>query len=250
MRKTHITIALLTLTLSLPASAFNLGDLVKQGEKLLEQKPATSAPSQTTGLDSATLSRGLKEALTIGGERAIARLSTKGGFLNSADVKIPLPGFLDTAGNTLRRFGLSSQVDAFEKSMNSAAEQAVGEATPLFVNTISNLTLEDAQAIYNGSDTAATEFFQNKMSDRLGEKMRPLIDQAMAQTGVTRYYDALIDKASSTLPMLGAKKTDLGSHVTDATLKGLFLRLAQEEKQIRQNPLARSTDLLKSVFSR
>ena len=107
-----------------------------------------------------------------------------------------------------------------------------------------------AQAIYNGGDTAATEFFQNKMSDKLGEKMRPLINRAMAETGVTRYYDALMDKASSTLPMLGAKKTDLGSHVTDATLKGLFLRLAQEEKQIRQNPLARSTDLLKSVFSR
>lgn len=250
MRQVQLLITLLTLTLSLPASAFNLGDLVKQGEKLLEQKPATNAPSQTSTLDSTTLSKGLKEALTIGGERAISRLSANGGFLNSADVKIPLPGFLNTAGDTLRRFGLSSQVDAFEKSMNSAAEQAVGEATPLFVDTISSLTLQDAQAIYNGGDTAATDFFQSKMSGRLAEKMRPLITQAMSQTGVTRYYDALMDKASSTIPMLGSNKTDLSSHVTEATLKGLFLRLAQEEKQIRQNPVARSTDLLKTVFDR
>lgn len=250
MRKTHTTIALLTLTLSIPASAFNLGDLVKQGEKLLEQKPATSSPSRTNGLDSPTLSNGLKEALRVGGERAISRLSANGGFLNSADVKIPLPGFLNTAGDTLRRFGLSSQVDAFERSMNSAAEQAVGEATPLFVDTISNLTLEDAQAIYTGGDTAATDFFQDKMSGRLAERMRPLINQAMANTGVTRYYDALMDKASSTLPILGPNKTDLSSYVTEATLKGLFLRLAQEEKQIRQNPVARSTDLLKTVFGR
>lgn len=249
MRQAQLIITLLTLTLSLPATAFGLGDLVKQGEKLLDQKPAASAPLQTTSLDSVTLSNGLKEALKVGGERAISRLSANGGFLNNADVKVPLPGFLDTAGTTLRRFGLSSQVDAFERSMNSAAEQAVGEATPLFVDTISNLTLEDAQAIYNGGDTAATEFFQDKMSDRLAEKMRPLINQAMAETGVTRYYDALMDKAASKVPMLGANTTDLGSHVTDATMTGLFLRLAEEEKKIRQNPLARSTDLLKTVFS-
>ena len=250
MRKAHLIITLLALTLSHTASAFNLGDLVKQGEKLLEQRPATNAPSQSSGLDSTTLTKGLKEALKVGGERAISRLSANGGFLNSADVKIPLPGFLDTAGNTLRRFGLSSQVDAFERSMNSAAEQAVGEATPLFVDTISNLTLEDAQAIYTGGDTAATDFFQGKMSGRLAEKMRPLINQAMSETGVTRYYDTLMDKASSTIPMLGSNRTNLSSHVTDATLKGLFLRLAQEEKQIRQNPVARSTDLLKTVFGR
>ncbi len=250
MRATQLLITLLVSSLSLPSVAAGFGDLLKQGEQLLRQKPALSSSANSGDLDTATLSKGLKEALAIGGERAISRLSDNGGYLNSSDVKIPLPGFLNTAGDTLRRFGLSSQVDAFERSMNSAAEQAVGEATPLFVDTISNLTLEDAKAIYNGGDTAATDFFQSKMSGRLTEKLRPLINQAMSQTGVTRYYDALMDKASSTIPMLSSNKTDLSSHVTEATLKGLFLRLAQEEKQIRQNPVARSTDLLKTVFGR
>lgn len=249
MRQIHLPIALLTITLSLPANALGLGDLVKHGEKLLGKPAASSSSTQTTGLDSITLSEGLKEALKIGGERAISRLAADGGFLNSADVRIPLPGFLNTAANTLRRFGLSSKVDAFDKSMNSAAEQAISEATPLFVNTLENLTLEDAKAIYTGGDTAATDYFRNKTSQQLKQRMRPLIDKAITSAGVTRYYDALMQQAVGKLPMLGSQTPDLSTHITDAALKGLFLRLGQEERQIRQNPVARSTDLLKKVFA-
>lgn len=232
------------------AQAFGLNDLLKQGEQLLKEQPANATTGSNKALDSATLARGLKEALMVGGERAIERLSAEGGYLQHADVRIPMPGMLQQASTTLKRFGLGEQVDAFETSMNRAAERAVAEATPLFLDTISQMTLEDARKIYSGGDTAATDYFRSKTSTQLSETMKPLIDGAMSETGVTRYYTALTDKAGAAVPMLAGSIPDLSAHVTDATMQGLFKRLGEEEKLIRRNPAARSTELLKQVFSR
>ena len=239
----------LSLLLLQPAQA-GWDDLLKQGEKILKQETGTdsSGTPVPAGVDSATLARGLKEALRVGGERAIDRLASNGGFANHADVRIPLPGMLDTVGGLMRDYGLGSQVDAFEASMNSAAEQAIGVATPVFVDTLEQMTLEDAKRIYSGGDSAATEYFDDKTRAELTTRIRPLVEQAMDRAGVTQAYNLLVSQAESQVPLLQGMSPDLGQHVTESALDGLFLRLAQEEKKIREQPVARTTDLLKQVF--
>jgi len=232
------------------AQAFGLNDLLKQGEQLLKEQSGNSQVQAVSGLDTSTLASGLKEALRVGGERAIEQLASDGGYLQHADVRIPLPGMLQQASSTLRRFGLTQQVDAFEVSMNRAAERAVKEATPLFFDTFSQMTFKDARKIYSGGDTAATDYFRSKSSSQLANKMAPLIEEAMTVTGVTSYYQALSDKAGATLPMLSNSVPDLNAHVTQAAMNGLFKRLGDEERLIRKDPGARSTALLKQVFGR
>ncbi|MBA4503257.1 DUF4197 domain-containing protein [Marinobacterium marinum] len=240
----------LALTLSQPAQADWDDVLKKQGEKLLQGQTAPESKSTPVpaGMDTATLASGLKEALKVGGERAIKELAAEGGYANHDDVRIPLPGALDTASGLMRKYGLDSQIDTFEASMNSAAEQAISEATPIFLETLEGMTLDDARRIYSGGDTAATDYFREKTQGPLGSRMQPLIEEAMSSTGVMQAYQALVSQAESQVPMLKGLSPDVGEHVTDAALDGLFLRLAQEEKQIRENPVARTTDLLKSVF--
>ncbi len=240
---------ILSLTLSQPAQA-GWDDLLKQGEKILQEQTSSDSSSTAVpaGVDTATLAKGLKEALQVGGERAIEQLAANGGYANHADVRIPMPGMLESVGGLMRNYGLGSQVDAFEASMNSAAEQAISEATPIFMDTLENMTLDDARRIYSGGDTAATDYFREKTSGPLTTRLKPLIEAAMANTGVMQAYQLLVSQAESKVPMLQGMSPNLGNHVTEAALNGLFLRLAQEEKKIRENPVARTTDLLKEVF--
>lgn len=243
----------LSLSLTLPAPVHaGLDDLLKQGEKILQQQTLSGSNSTPVpeGLDNDTLTQGLKEALKVGGERAIELLAAEGGFADHTDVRIPLPGMLESVSGLMRKYGLGTQVDAFEASMNSAAEQAIHEATPIFMDTLDNMTLEDAHRIYSGGDTAATDYFRDKTGTPLNTRLKPLIEQAMASAGVMQAYQLLISQAEEQVPMLKGLSPDIGQHVTDAALDGLFLRLAQEEKQIRENPVARTTDLLKDVFGR
>lgn len=238
----------LSLTVAMPASA-GLDDVLKQGEQLLK------ADSQSTialpqGVDSATLAKGLKEALQIGGERAIARLASDGGYANYKDVAIPLPKGVDTVALLLRNYGFSDQVDAFEASMNQAAEKAITTATPIFTQTLEQMTLEDVQRIYTAGETAATDYFDEKTRPQLQTKLKPLIEEAMSSSGVTQAYQLLVGEAENKVPMLKGMSPNLGDHVTEAALDGLFVRLAEEEKRIRQQPIARTTELLQDVFGK
>lgn len=244
-------IALFTLLVAGSAQA-GWNDLLNQGEELLKKttQPDTqpNSSSSTTNLDTDTLSAGLREALEVGTRRAVETLSAKDGYFANPDVRIPMPGYIDTASGMLRKAGLGSQVDAFELSMNRAAETAVTEATPIFVEAVKGMSIDDARRIYSGGDSAATDYFKDKTYDRLGELFKPRIQESMAQNGVTSAYQLLMDSAESRLPMLGNFNLDLTEHVTEKTLDGLFLILAEEERKIREQPLARSTDLLKQVF--
>jgi hypothetical protein len=237
--------ATLTFVLGSSASQAGLGDLLQQGQKLLGNEPV----QQHSTLDSETLGAGLKEALRVGTERAVDTLAQPDGYLGNADVRIELPGFLHTSANMLRRAGLSSQVDAFERSMNRAAESAVTEAAPIFADAITAMTLDDAQRIYNGGDTAATDYFRDKTWQPLRERFKPRVEEAMRAHQVTASYETLLAMARSELPLLGNVNLNLADHVTGEALDGLFLMLAREEKKIREQPLARTTDLLRQVFS-
>lgn len=251
-RKTsRVMVATLLLgTLTAPQVGAAWDDLLKQGQKILEGQSGSNQTGTPVpaGVDTATLARGLKEALRVGGERAIEQLAATDGYYGRPDVRIPLPGMLESGAGLLRRAGLESYVETFERSMNRAAEQAISEATPVFLDALEQMTLDDARKIYSGGDNAATDYFRGKTSAQLEQRLQPLISEAMAASGVTQAYQALIQQAESRMPLLKGFSPDLDAHVTSGALDGLFLRLAEEERLIRQQPGARTTELLKKVF--
>ncbi|MCC5797723.1 MAG: DUF4197 domain-containing protein [Methylophaga sp.] len=198
--------------------------------------------------DTATLISGLKQALEIGTERAVAEVSQPGGYLNNANIRIPLPTQVQQAGRLMRQLGLGQLADNFENSMNRAAEQAAPQATAIMMDAIRNMTIEDARGILEGGDNAATEFFQRKTRDQLTDMFRPTISNSLDSVGSTRYYNDL-NRQVSAVPVVGQNlNVDLPDYVTGKALDGLFLMIAAEEKKIRDNPAARTTELLQQVF--
>ena len=198
-------------------------------------------------LSAATTASGLKDALRVATEEAVETTSKSGGFLDNPKIRIPLPGNLESMANGMRAMGMGAKVDELDVAMNRAAETAAGEATPVFSKALGDMSFKDAAGILNGGDTAATQYFKRTTSADLTTRFRPIVDQAMAKVGVVQQYDALVSSYAST-PFGSAPKLDLGSYVTEQTLGGLFKVMGQEEKKIRTNPAARTTDLLKQVF--
>lgn len=231
-------------------SQAGLGDLLNQGAELLKETTGetTSNTDPAPNLSTDTLASGLKDALQVGTQRAVETLASTDGYYGSKDVKIPLPSYLETTRSMLVGAGFGTQVEAFELSMNRAAEDAVTEAAPIFVDAVEAMTIEDARKIYSGGDNAATDYFRDHTYTELKERFRPRIETAMASSGVTAAYQGLMDMAESQVSLLGNFNLDLPDYVTEQALDGLFLRLAEEEAQIRTEPVARTTDLLKEVF--
>lgn len=192
---------------------------------------------------------GLKEALEIGTSKAVTLVSKKNGYLKNPKIKIPLPENVRKAENILRSIGLGSKVDEFELSMNRAAERAAPKAKAIFWNAIRRMSFSDARQLLDGPDDAATQYFREKTSAQLQDEFKPIVNQAMAEVGVTQIYKSL-DRKIRALPFTESLSFDLDQYVTDKALNGLFSMLAAEEKKIRQDPAARVTDLLKKVFAK
>jgi len=203
---------------------------------------------QGDALDENTVVAGLKEALTLGSERAVASTSAKDGFWSNEKIKIPLPAELNTAFSTLRSIGFGSQVDALELGMNRAAEQASVEAKPVLVDAVKGMSLSDAMGILRGGDTAATDYFRAQTSAPLKEKFLPIIQDKMGEVGLYQQYNKLMD-AYTALPLTKESGFNLDNYVADKGLDGLFTMLGQEEQAIRANPAARTTALLQKVFA-
>jgi hypothetical protein len=197
-------------------------------------------------LSERTVADGLRQALEIGTERASARLSAAGGFGRDPRLRLGLPDVLDRPASTLRAMGLGAPIDAFEDTMNRAAERAAGEAVPVFARAIAALTLEDAFAILNGPDDAATEYFRRHTSDALRARFTP-VDDSMRAVGLYERYREWMDRYAA-LPIARPDAPDLAGYVTERTLDGLFTVLAAEEKAIREDPASRTTALLRRVF--
>ena len=206
---------------------------------------ATSTPASLT--DGEMIS-GLKEALEKGTRFAVDNLGREGGFLDNPAVKIPIPESLSWVESSLRTLRQDKLADEFIATMNHAAEQAVPEAAALFGEAIRNMSVEDARGILGGPDDSATQYFRTSTESALTEKMRPIVEQATAKTGVTSAYKNMTAKAGGLTSMFSKESTDLDGYVTGKTLDGLFLMIAEEERKIRENPLARGSDLLKKVF--
>jgi hypothetical protein len=189
---------------------------------------------------------GLKEALNVGTSNAVHFTSRTDGYYRNPQIKIPLPEKVVKAENLLRMAGMGPKVDAFELSMNRAAERAAPEAKALFVQTIQQMSFSDARKILNGRENEATLYFRDRTYTQLAQRFKPLVHTAMSEVGVTSAYQKMTAGLSSL--QLG-ESLDLDQYVTGKALDGLFFMLAQGETKIRQDPAARVTDLLKKVFS-
>ncbi len=205
--------------------------------------------SATAGLEQATIISGLKEALAISTEKAIALVGKTDGYFGNQAIKILMPEKMRMVTDTLGKMGMQKQVDEFILSMNRAAEKAAPKAASIFGDAIKNMNLEDAQKILNGGNTGATDYFKLKTSDSIYTEFKPIIAATMGEAGTTRLFENIMSKAKA-LPLMSGIKFDLNDYVTKKSTDGLFVMLGQQEKMIRVNPGARSTDLLKKVFNK
>ncbi|MGD9173540.1 MAG: DUF4197 domain-containing protein [Desulfobacterales bacterium] len=220
--------------------AASLSDMAKEAQKALG--------GSAGGLSNDEITAGLKEALQVGTEKAVGLVSQPDGFYKNPAIKIPLPESVQKVEKLLRTAGYGEKVDAFELSMNRAAERAAPEAKSIFWDAISDMNFDDAQKILNGRDNEATLYFEDKTSTRLQEVFKPIVKDVMGEVGVTRSYQDLNEKITS-LPFGKSAGLDLDQYVTDGALQGLFKMLAEQERQIRTQPAARVTDLLQKVFA-
>ena len=186
----------------------------------------------------------LRTALTQGAQAAVGKLGVVDGFLGNPEVKIPLPGKLAKGEKLLRTFGLGAQADELVTAMNQAA---VPEAKTLLVDSVKQMSVQDATSILTGPDDAATQYFKRTTSEKLAAKFLPIVQKATAKVGVAQKYNAVAGKAQQ-YGLVGASDASVESYVTQKTLDGLFLMMAKEEKAIRDDPLGQSSKLLKKVF--
>ncbi len=200
------------------------------------------------GLDEQTVAAGLKQALEVGSERAVAQTSKVDGFLGNALIRIALPEKYQHMADTLRKLGFGREVDQLDTAMNRAAEKAAAQARPIFVSAVKQMSLPDAYKILRGGSTAATDYFRAHTSDRLRAAFEPIVKKSMKDVGLYKSYNRLADRYNK-LPFVTTPAVDLDTYVTNKTLKGLFTVLGQQEKRIRKNPAARTTELLKKVFA-
>ena len=220
-------------------------DILKQGKDLLSG--FTSSLSSENPLTTDEIAAGLKDALRVGTESVVGQLGAEDGFNTDSNIHIPLPETMKNVQKTLSKFGMSGMLDDLELRLNRAAESAIPKAKKLFWDAIDAMTLDDVKGIYEGPDDAATQYFKGKMSQPLGEEMRPVIDQSLSEVGAIKAFDDVMGQYEKN-PFVPDVKADLTDHVIQRGLDSVFLYLAREEAEIRQNPVKRTTEILKRVF--
>ncbi len=264
--KKNIVIASIVLS-----STFTFGfdfNSIKKGVVDNLAKHDTNKASST--LSNPTLSKGLKEALKVGVDYAVKNLGAKGGYLNNAQVKIPLPENLQKAEGIVRKFGGNDMADDLINAMNNAATNAAPKTADIFFNAIEKMNLKDAKKIVSGDKNAATQYFKENTSASLKKMITPIIKKTMEENQVASYYKSfnkyynqygknLVENSSvmkmaksfgadSYLP--SSSEESLDDYVTNKAINGLFKMIAQKEAQIRENPMEQTTTLLKQVFGK
>jgi hypothetical protein len=249
----RIAVAAIGLML-MAGSALAQGNLLDQGRQLMQQ--STPSGGGGAGLTNSQADSGLREALRVAAQKTIAQVGKSGGYLKDQAIHIPLPGYLESAKKGLGAVGMSATLDDLETRMNHAAEDAASKAYPIFTDAISKMSVSDAKAIVTGPNDAATQYFKRTTSGALTEQFRPIVDKALSESGAMQAYKATESKlaASSPLGGLAGNSGAANFNLTDFTvgkgLDGLFHYIAQQEAEIRTNPAARTTAILKQVFGR
>lgn len=234
----RVFFAFLLLSISCAAQT-SIGDILNKANQTLNQQ-------KTTGLSDPKISAGLKEALQVSTGKAVAATGKPDGFLKNQAIKILLPEKLRTVGNGLRMVGMGSKVEDLEVGMNRAAELAAPKAKAIFLNALSKMTFDDARKILTEGGTSATNYFRRTSSEDLTTVFTPIVHQSMQKVGVVQQYNQMLNSAPGGQMLAG--KFDLDKYVVGKTLDGLFYMLGQEEKNIRQNPAARTTAIMREVF--
>jgi len=244
---------LLVLLLATPVLGLSVEAAAQSGVDRALQRLGGAAPAGALSAGDAT--GGIKEALAKGVESAILQLGRPNGFLGDAAVKILVPDRIRQVADLARKAGQGARVDAFEESMNRAAEKAVPAAADILGGAVRDMSVQDAVGIVRGGGTSATDFFRRTSNDKLVSAFRPIVAKQTASVGVTEKYKAFSDKAGGGAmgALLGGKSKsssplDLDDYVTQKAIDGLFVVIGSQEQQIRSNPAARSTDLLRRVF--
>ncbi|MFT5661765.1 MAG: uncharacterized membrane protein YheB (UPF0754 family) [Sulfurimonas sp.] len=278
MKKILITSALLLNITS--SQAFDFGGFINSVKDAVpaisetvkasnvNDKPVTGTNSM---LSDSSVSEGLKEALKQGVDYAVKELSKEDGYLNNASVKIPLPDGLSNTESMIRKMGGDKMADDFIDSMNEAAAKAAVKATPIFVNAIDKMSIDDAKKILASNENAATDYFKTHTTDDLKKMMKPIIEESMAENNVASYYDTLNEYYDSTVKTMvenesirdmaknfgmeqympkGTTDEQLDDYVTRNAIDGLFKMIALKEAEIRKDPLAQSSSLLQKVFGK
>jgi hypothetical protein len=198
-------------------------------------------------LTTAEVGEGLKEALIKGISNGSDLASQVDGYFKNPTIKIPFPPDVKKVEDRLRQIGLGNEVDKFVLTLNRGAEDAAKEAKPIFIAAIKQMTIDDAWAILKGEPDAATQFLKRTTSAQLKAKFSPVIQASLDKVNATKYYGDLVTRYNS-IPLVQKVNPDLNDYATDLAMQGLFTMIAQEEKNIRQDPVARTTELLKRVF--
>jgi len=200
------------------------------------------------GVGNAEIAQGLTQALNLGIEKQVSKLTLKDGYYKNELVKILLPEELRKIDNTLRKVGLGKIADEGLKALNRAAENAVSEATPIFISAVKGITFNDAKNILLGSDDAATQYLTNATQTELYGKFNPVIKSSFSKVGADNIWKDLITKYNN-LPLTKDVNPDLTDYVTQEALKGVYKMIAVEEKEIRNKVGSRTTTLLQRVFA-
>jgi hypothetical protein len=204
--------------------------------------------STNSKLSEDTVASGLKEALIVSTQRTVSELSEEGGFYKDPRVKIPLPNEFNTIKNTLSDVGMGYLVDELQEKVNEAAEKAAPKAGDIFISSVKQITIKDAYDILRGSDNAATQYLNRTAGGKIKAQMKPVIENKLSEVGAQQVYRTVINKYNS-LPFVEKKNPDLADFTANKAREGIFKYVAKEEKEIRKNPLKRTTALLRKVFA-
>jgi len=209
--------------------------------------PALCLSGPLDTLSSKDAAGGLRAALSQGVDTAVAQLGAPEGFLKDPKVTIPLPPALDKAERALRMVGMGADADALKAAMNHAAEAAVAEAKPVFKQALQHMTIADAKRILTGGDDAGTQYFRSATTAELASRFKPIVARETGKLRLAARYDEYAGKAAS-LGLISAQDANLNDYVTAKALDGLFSRIADEERAIREDPLGQASSLVKKVF--
>jgi hypothetical protein len=203
--------------------------------------------AKSAGLTTDEIAAGLKEALSVGAEQSGKKLSSLDGYFGNAAIKVLMPEEAKKAEQKLRSLGLGKQVDQAILSMNRAAEDAAKSAAPIFINAIKSMSIQDAMGILKGGDMAATNYLKDKTTASLSASFRPVIEESLKKVDATKYWNTVF----TTYNQFSKEKInpDLSAYVTEKALAGIFFQVGEEEKKIRKDPMARTSDILKKVFA-
>ncbi|GAA3948202.1 DUF4197 domain-containing protein [Hymenobacter algoricola] len=250
LRYSLLAAAVLGLHLSAAAQVFNLpkiADLIKARTGTTTTTTTTTTKTSKGSLSQNEAALGLKEALTQGISKGADQASRQDGFYLNKLIRIPFPPDAQRVATTLRAIGLGSQVDKFELSLNRGAEDAARSAKPIFISAIKSLTFNDVWGILTGQKDAATNYLKRTTTAQLTTAFKPIIQQSLDKVSATQYYTGLVTRYNQ-IPMVKPVNPDLNQYATDKAIGGLFTLIAQEEANIRENPVARTTEILRRVF--